>query len=488
MDLVTNIEVHARTNPEKLAIVTLKDVITYRRLLKILNGITARVAETGLQPGDVVTLMTSDSLLALLMILGLSRRGVATLPISPGYDPSELGLTLKAQLTDMRISKRNPADAIEIDQSWLSGKYHRITPGMTPGYTTPDDTSIVATSSGTTGFPKCVGLSYTQVLSRVWYYPGNSGPMATVQIRDMTTLGLATVRGVSSMLRTLWSGGTLFLPPGVLDPKTCLRLINLYCIEQVMVPPQLLLGLVNHQKKINGSCPSLKTLLTGGSPVTQELVRATYRYLTPNLVIIYGCSEAGLVAYAPARLIEVIPGATGFIVPWAEVETVDDVGKILAPGEEGILKIRVPVEYGVRSYLGRPADSSNSFVDDWFYPGDRGYVTKNGILVLTGRVSEIINLGGNKISPTQVENVLMKHAQIKDAAVVGVKNEAGIEEIYALVVREGTIDAENILEFCNKYPKAAGLAKIVFVDTIPRNEMGKILRRDLHKLITDRPG
>jgi acyl-CoA synthetase (AMP-forming)/AMP-acid ligase II len=486
MDLVTNIEVHARTNPEKLAIVSQQEVITYRRLLKILNGITARAAGTILQPGDLVTLMTGDNLLALLMLLALSRRGVATLPISPGYDPSDLGLTIKARLTDQTASNSKPADVIEVDRSWLTGRDHRMPAGMTPGYKTDDNVSIIAMSSGTTGVPKTIGLTYRQVLNRVWYYPGISGPMATTQIRDMITLGLATVRGVTFMLRTLWSGGTLFLPPNFMDPKTCLRLINLYCIEQILVPTQMVHGLINHQKKINGYCPSLKTLLTGGSPVTPQLIKEAYKYLCPNIVIIYGCSEAGLVAYAPARLIEDLPGATGFIVPWAKVESVGDSGDTLDVGKEGILRIHVPEEYGVRSYLGTPADTTNSFVNDWFYPGDTGYVTKNGVLVITGRVSEIINVGGNKISPTQIETVLMTHGHIKDVAVFGIKNRYGIEEMCAAIVRNGSIDAEKILEFSKKHPKTLGLSKVVFVDVIPRNAMGKILRQDLYTLISQK--
>jgi len=483
MDLVRNIEIHARTNPEKMAIVSKNIVVTYRRLLKVLNGITERVARTNLQQGDMVAVMTDNNYIALTMILALSRRGVISLPISPGYDPSTLGLSIKALITDKSTVKQNFEEVIQVDRSWMSGGKQQIDISLTPGFVSDKDICVVAMSSGTTGVPKIIGQTLRHVRSRAWNFPGNSGPMSTSQIRDMITVGLATGRGLVYMLRTLWSGGILFLPHKNIDAQTYLRTINLYCIEQMMTAPLTLQRFIDHQKRIKGTCPTLKTVIVGGSPMSSLLAKEAREYLCSNIIFAFGCSEAGIVAYAPVRLLEKIPGAAGFIVPWANVETVDESGSVLGVGEEGILRIYVPEEHGVRSYLSCAEENVNSFRDNWFYPGDTGYVTKERMLVITGRTSEIINLGGNKISPTQLEEILINHEKIQDVVVIGIKNEYGIEEICAAVVGNGEVTAEEILEFSKKHRKTSNLTKIIFVDSIPHNEMGKILRQKLRASI-----
>jgi acyl-coenzyme A synthetase/AMP-(fatty) acid ligase len=249
------------------------------------------------------------------------------------------------------------------------------------------------------------------------------------------------------------------------------------------VPTRLLQLLVNQQAKHYLACPSLKVVITGGSTVSPLLAQDARKHLCENIIIMYGCSEAGMIAAARSHLIEHRPGAAGFIVPSIKVETIDASGRVLPPGMEGILRFHVPEHQAVRSYMNAAEPDTDSFRDGCFYPGDTGYTTEEGMLVITGRNSEVINMGGNKTSPERIEEILIKHEKIRDVAVFSVMNSYGVEEICAAVVGNGSVSEENLLEICRQQMKTVDFNKIILVDEIPRNDMGKVMREKLRTLV-----
>ena len=197
--------------------------------------------------------------------------------------------------------------------------------------------------------------------------------------------------------------------------------------------------------------------------------------MCPNLISLYGATEVGAIATADARVTTRVPGAVGYILPDAQVQIVDRSDKQLAPGTEGIIRVRT--EQGVTGYYGDPTASAAMFRDGWFYPGDYGYVADDGLLVITGRQETRLNLGGDKVNPETVENVLAAFPGVSDAAVLTIPNALGIEEIYALIKSQSLLDEGALRTHCQaQLDRTFVPVRFITVDLIPRNESGKIER------------
>jgi acyl-CoA synthetase (AMP-forming)/AMP-acid ligase II len=105
------------------------------------------------------------------------------------------------------------------------------------------------------------------------------------------------------------------------------------------------------------------------------------------------------------------------------VETVDDADQPLAPGKEGLIRIRGP--YNVQGYVGDPGESARAFRNGWFYPGDIGSLTRSNLLIITGRQKTVMNIGGDKVKPELIENVLTSFEGIDEAGAFGFVNDYG---------------------------------------------------------------
>jgi acyl-coenzyme A synthetase/AMP-(fatty) acid ligase len=162
------------------------------------------------------------------------------------------------------------------------------------------------------------------------------------------------------------------------------------------------------------------------------------------------------------------------------IETVGPDGVVLGPDQEGVIRIR---SADIGSYFVPTAEDADIFKDGWFYPGDIGKLTSDGIVVITGRVNEVINRGGDKLAPEVIERALRLMPDIADAAVFAVPN---TDQIWAAVVGKQPLKHEAILAFCRQ--RLAGMApdRIFELDRIPRNDMGKIIREEMREAIMKR--
>ena len=139
----------------------------------------------------------------------------------------------------------------------------------------------------------------------------------------------------------------------------------------------------------------------------------------------------------------------------------------------------------MRGYKSNPEANAEAFIDGWFRTGDVGAIDSDGYLALTGRIKDLINRGGEKISPAEIEAVLMEHPAVAEAAVFGVPDPKYGEEVSATVVLRGAATAQKLQAYCRtrvadfKVPK-----QIHLVSAIPKNAMGKVQRRDLTALFS----
>jgi acyl-CoA synthetase (AMP-forming)/AMP-acid ligase II len=189
----------------------------------------------------------------------------------------------------------------------------------------------------------------------------------------------------------------------------------------------------------------------------------------------YGSTEGGTVAYAPAESIYGMDRAVGIVTPWIEIETVDSAKVTQDYGQEGEVRLRA-LGRGFRHVKLSPSEYEIED-DPWFYPGDQGILFRNGLLVISGRVNEIINRGGLKIAPDTIEEDIKKHPMVADAAAVGVLDSLGIEQIWvAVVCPTAELDIKKMFDYCREKMALSVPDRIFQIDAIPRNQLGKVSR------------
>jgi acyl-CoA synthetase (AMP-forming)/AMP-acid ligase II len=225
---------------------------------------------------------------------------------------------------------------------------------------------------------------------------------------------------------------------------------------------------------------SVKALFMGGGKIDPQGIANIRAALCRNVINQYGSTEAGVVALTPLDLLDDQPGAIP--LPWAELQIVDQTGRRLPPDEEGLIRYRTPQLSENLKRAG--SDPIPGVRDGWFYPGDMGALSANGVLHLTGRSSDVINRGGVKVSGTRIEEILKALPQIKDAAACGVVGASGFEEIWIAVVPAEQIDIQELKEMLRKHADI-GIApdEIFLLDALPTGELGKVQKSRLRELL-----
>jgi acyl-coenzyme A synthetase/AMP-(fatty) acid ligase len=224
-------------------------------------------------------------------------------------------------------------------------------------------------------------------------------------------------------------------------------------------------------------------MLSVGSKLDAALSDRVRARMCSHVVHGYGATEGNPVAGGYVHQLGQIKGAIGYVTPGMTVQAVDDAGKTLKPGEQGHIRFRG--DKCVAGYVGNPTGSEKYFRDGWFYPGDIGAVTDDGVLIISGRSKTIIDLGGDKINPETIEAILMSFPGVVHAVAFGRANALGIEEVWAAVETRSEIDAAAMRAHCVQSLSAERVpVRIVRVAAMPRNAGDKI-DRNLARQLTE---
>jgi acyl-coenzyme A synthetase/AMP-(fatty) acid ligase len=254
----------------------------------------------------------------------------------------------------------------------------------------------------------------------------------------------------------------------------------LFKMQNLVTTPR---GLAEHLKLYENTpirCYLDHILVVGGT-LNKGLAERAWARMSPHLLSNYGATEVGSIATADARDVVAISGAAGYVQPGVSVESVDESGNPLGPDREGNIRIRTPLI--AQGYVGQPEASARAFRDGWFYPGDYGYLTAERLLVITGRQETRLNVGGDKINPERIEEVLKAFPAVNDAAVLTIPSALGVEDVYALIQTDSIFDSEALRAHCrSKISRSFVPVRFIAVDRIPRGETGKIQRGQLLEL------
>jgi long-chain acyl-CoA synthetase len=370
-------------------------------------------------------------------------------------------------------------------EDWV-GAHDPVDPGATSA---PGDVSFQLYSSGTTGRPKGVMLSNDNffgilpVATQLWGLSADAVNMVAMPLFHIGGGGWATAGMVTGCRSVIVRD---------LDPAALIDLIGEHGITHAFLVPAVLQFMLAMPNVAGADFSSLRTIVYGASPISEEVLRGAVRTFGCDFWQAYGLTETtgAVVNLAPADHDPDGPHperlrSCGQAGPGVELRVVDPASGEEAPtGQVGEIWIRSPQV--MLGYWRNEAETAKAITEDgWFRSGDAGYLDADGYLFIHDRVKDMIVSGGENVYPAEVENVLMAHPAVADAAVIGVPSERWGETAKAVLVRApgdeaAAVTDDAIIEHCR-----ANLARfkcptsIDWVEALPRNPSGKILKKDL---------
>jgi long-chain acyl-CoA synthetase len=366
-------------------------------------------------------------------------------------------------------------------RAWLSAQQ-----GRDPGHVAaPADVTFQLYTSGTTGLPKGVMLTtsnFFSMLDRIGEFWGFGEPgavnLALMPMFHIAGLGW-TVVGLAFGCRTVVLRD--------LDPEQVRRTISDRGITHAFMVPAVIQMLLLAPGGTPDDYRSLRTLVYGASPISASTVSAAMDAMGCDFVQVYGLTETtGAITqleptdHDPEGRPELLRSC-GKPYPWVEIRIVDSEGRDLPFGQVGEIWTRSG--QNMAGYWRNPEATAQAITGDgWFRTGDAGYTDEQGYVFLHDRVKDMIVTGGENVYPAEVENVVMQHPAVADAAVIGVPDERWGEAVKAVVVLrpQATLSDEELIAYCRGYLGGFKCPKSVdFVSELPRNPSGKLLKREI---------
>jgi len=364
---------------------------------------------------------------------------------------------------------------------WIAGQ--SVTDPQLP--IDPSDTCYQLYTSGTTGLPKGVETTHNNLLAAL--RDGLAPLEMHAQSVNLVCMPLFHISGSGWGVMGIFAGARSILLRDV-DLQEILRVIPTYRITHSVFVPAVLQFLLAQPNVGEIDYSSLHTIVYGASPITEQVLIGAMKTFGARFFQVYGLTETsgGVTMLHPqdhdpggprAHLLR----SCGKAVVGHEIRVVDAEGSDVGEGEVGEIWIRGPQV--MKGYWQNPDATRGSITDEgWFKSGDAGYLTE-GFLFIHDRVKDMIISGGENIYPAEIENVLMKHPQIADAAVIGIPSERWGETVKAIITRaDEALTEQDVLSYCRqnlahyKCPTS-----IDWMTTIPRNPSGKILKTELRK-------
>jgi oxalate---CoA ligase len=494
-----------RIHPPAQTALVLPDIetrLTYDALCRQVETLAESLASFGIGRGDRVGIALPNGLPMVVAFLAAATAGTAA-PLNPAYKEDEFRFYLEDTNATALIVPASGADearraagdrvpilSIEMDSLGVI-TLSRVSPAtatiasrkpLTPPAI--DDVALVLHTSGSTGRPKRVPLTHRNLSVSARNIAGHYA--LTAADVSMCVMPLFHVHGlVASTLATLTAGGTLVLP-GKFNPLSFWRTANDCGVTWYSAVPtihQLLLARADAKAGPPPGAGRLRFIRSCSAALPPAIMRDLETAFGAPVLEAYGMTEAAhQMASNPLPPGERRAGSVGTGTN-VGISIMDANGAHLATGERGEIVIQGPNV--ITGYENNPDANASSFTNGWFRTGDQGFLDDRGYLTLVARLKELINRGGEKISPREIDDVLLTHPAVAEAVCFAVPHPMWGEEVEAVVVLRNATPVADLLAFCRerlsdfKRPKQIHIA-----DAIPRTATGKIQRGVVAKAFT----
>ena len=432
--------------------------VTYDELGALADAAATRLRSRDVGPGSVVELRFPNSIDFAVALLAVARTGAAACLV--GHS-----------LIDAEASRL----------SALAGTTHRIEPGdLAPGPADdfapadPDTVAAVPFSSGTTGLPKGVELTHRSITANAAQF---NAALAASGIGEGTRvaapLPFSHIYGLNTLLLSSLAAGRHVFTAARFDLAEFARAHREHAIELSFIAPPIALALANSPAVDPADFAACAHMVCGAAPLDEALARRVEDRLGTVMLQGYGTTESSPVTHVGIAG-RSNPGTIGFAIPNTEFRVVDlGTGAELPDGHDGELHVRGPQV--MRGYLHNPEATRNAIVGGWLRTGDIARVNPDATVTVVDRAKDVFKYHGFQIAPAELEALMLTHPQIDDVAVA---ERGGVPK--AFVVKQGPLSETQVMEWVaarvTAYKKVRAVA---FVEAIPRNAAGKILRKDL---------
>ena len=486
--------------PDGEALVAGRERIRYRELDAIVERVAGQLAARGISQGDRVAVSLGNRLEFAYTVLACARLGAISVPMNPRMRLPENRFALTQCGAAALVHEADGADQIPTDLPLLR---RRVTcggsaPGAEPfealldaGPPPPavviadEDPFCILYTSGTTGTPKGAVLTHLGVIHSVLHFRDAMACHAGEE-RAILAVPASHVTGLVAQLATfLLAGGcTIFLPEfkagAFLELAAAER-----CTQTILVPAMYNLCLMDPTFDRH-DLTEWEIGAFGGAPMPAATIAELARRL-PNLVLInaYGATETTSPAtIMPLGAIADHPDSIGRVVRCGEIRVVGEDGNPVAPGEAGELWIAGPMV--VPGYWNNQAANRDNFTGGFWRSGDVGSIDTDGYVRIFDRKKDMINRGGYKIYSAEVENVLMHHGDVVEAAVIARPDPVLGEKVHCfLVARPDGIDLDDVRGFCAQRLSDYKVPEFFTIldQPLPRNPNGKVVKGVLRDML-----
>lgn len=473
--------------------------LSYAALRDLVHQVQARLQALGIEPDDRVAVVLPNGPEMATAFLAVASCA-ACAPLNPAYQAAEfkfyledLGARALMLLADDASPARSVATELgiavidlQVSPEQPAGHFDVLVPeGMAAVQGNSDivqQTALILHTSGTTSRPKIVPLSHANLVSSAANIAGflELGE----QDRCLNVMPLFHIHGlVGALLASLAGGGSLVCAPGF-DSTRFFDWINEYQPTWYSAVPTIHQSIAGRASEYQQTAPGHRFRFVRSSsaalpPRTQHEIENMFH---APVIEAYGMTEAAhQMASNPLPPAARKPGSVG-IAAGVDIAIMDEAGQMLEQGRRAEIVIRGA---GVTAgYENNPEANAKAYTDGWFRTGDQGYLDEDGYLFITGRLKEIVNRGGEKISPREVDEALLDHPAVAQATAFAVPHATLGEDLAAAVVLRAGATADEAALRNHLFKQVADFkvpSRIVFLDEIPKGATGKIQRSSLHE-------
>jgi acyl-CoA synthetase (AMP-forming)/AMP-acid ligase II len=486
---------------------------TYRDTTRRVRRLAAALADLGIGPGAAVAVLDTNSSRYLEAYFATSMLGGVFVPLNYRAQADELTYMIRTAGVRVLMVGDRYAALVSGIRDRLLGVSHYVAlesphPEMalfeeliaqscgeaSEAEVDEADLNMLMYTSGTTGRPKGVMLTCGDFVT---YVCGHT------ELADGTPRGAALlcvplyhIAGITSMLTNLFTGRRLVILQQF-EAAEWLETVQRERITHAFVVPTMLKRVMDHPAFGQEVCSSLEILAYGAAPMPVPVIRQAIARFPPTVGFINAFGQTETTATVSILLPEDhrLEGSAAEVerkiqrlasigrpLPDVEVRIVDTEGAEVAPGEIGEIAVRSPRL--MKGYVSPDDATAPAVVNGWLHTGDMGWMDADGYLYLAGRKDDLIIRGGENISPAEVEAVLHTHPAIEEAAIIGLPDVDWGEQVMAIVVPKAgnPLTAEEVIDWCHQRLASFKKPAIVqFVSALPRNALGKVLRKELRE-------